>query len=182
MIFTETKLSGAFIIELERFEDSRGFFALSWSAAEFARRKLDSQLAECNVSVNNKKGTLRGMHYQAHPHGQTKLVRCTMGAIYDVAIDLRATSPTFKQWVGVELSAKNRLMIYIPKGFAHGFQTLEDNSEVFYQMSDPYVPDSGRTVRWNDPAFSIDWPPDDRTINDRDRLCPDLDQRKLDEF
>ena len=176
MLFTETKLNGAFIIELERFEDTRGFFALSWSAEEFARRNLESQLAECNISQNNKKGTLRGMHYQAHPHGQTKLVRCTMGAIYDVAIDLRASSPTFKQWVGVELSAKNRRMLYIPKGFAHGFQTLEDDSEVFYQMSSPYKPDSGRTVRWDDPAFAINWPPDDRIINDRDRLCPDFEQ------
>jgi dTDP-4-dehydrorhamnose 3,5-epimerase len=176
MIFTETKLKGAFLIELEKFEDSRGFFALSWSPEEFARRSLDSELAECNVSRNNRKGTLRGMHYQAHPHGQTKLVRCTMGAIYDVVIDLRASSPSFKQWVGVELSANNHRMIYIPKGFAHGFQTLEDNSEVFYQMSYRYVPDSGRAVRWNDPAFDIYWPPGDRIIIERDREYPDFNQ------
>ncbi len=176
MIFTETKLSGAFLIELERFEDSRGFFALSWSTQEFARHGLDSQLVECNVSQNNKKGTLRGMHYQARPHGQTKLVRCTRGSVYDVALDLRKSSPTFKQWVGVELSAKNCLMIYIPKGFAHGFQTLEEDSEVFYQMSQPYIPDSSRTVRWDDPAFGIHWPPDDRIIIDRDRLCPDFNE------
>jgi len=176
MIFTETKLKGAFLIELEKFEDSRGFFALSWSAEEFARRKLDSELAECNVSRNNRKGTLRGMHYQTHPHGQTKLVRCTMGAIYDVAIDLRASSPTFRQWIGFELSANNHLMLYIPKGFAHGFQTLEDNSEVFYQMSDPYVRNSGRGVRWDDPAFGISWPPGDRIIIDRDKEYPDFKQ------
>ena len=174
MIFNETKLSGAFLIELERFEDARGFFALSWSTQEFARHGLDSQLVECNVSQNNKKGTLRGMHYQAHPHGQTKLVRCTRGSVYDVAIDLRRSSPTFKHWVGVELSAKNCVMFYIPQGFAHGFQTLADDSEVLYQMSQPYIPDSGRTVRWDDPAFDIYWPPDDRIMNDRDRLCPDF--------
>ena len=179
MIFTETKLSGVFLIELERLEDTRGFFALSWSAEEFARRSLDSQLAECNISLNNKKSTLRGMHYQAHPHGQTKLVRCTMGAIYDVVIDLRASSPTFKQWVGVELSAKNHLMIYIPKGFAHGFQTLEDNSEVFYQMSHPYMPHSSRAVRWDDPAFDINWPPGERIILEKDRSWPDFNENSF---
>ena len=176
MIFTETKLSGVFLIEPERFEDARGFFALSWSAEEFARRGLVSQLAECNISQNNKKGTLRGMHYQAHPHGQTKLVRCTMGAIYDVAVDLRASSPTFKQWIGVELSAGNRLMIYIPEGFAHGFQTLADDSEVFYQMSHPYMGQSGRGVRWDDPAFDIQWPPGERIIIERDRSWPDFNE------
>ena len=179
MIFTETKLNGAFLIELERIEDERGFFALSWSAEEFARHGLDSQLVECNVSRNNKKGTLRGMHYQAHPHGQTKLVRCTMGVIYDVVVDLRASSPTFKQWVGVELSANNHLMIYIPKGFAHGFQALEDNSEVFYQMSHPYVPHSSRTVRWDDSAFDIYWPPGERIILERDRSCPDFNENSF---
>ena len=174
MIFNETKLSGVFLIEPERLEDARGFFALSWSAEEFARRNLVSQIAECNISQNNKKGTLRGMHYQAHPHSQTKLVRCTMGAIYDVVIDLRASSPTFKQWIGVELSANNRLMIYIPGGFAHGFQTLEDNSEVFYQMSHPYVAQSSGGVRWDDSTFDISWPPGERIIIERDRSWPDF--------
>jgi dTDP-4-dehydrorhamnose 3,5-epimerase len=178
MIFTETKLSGVFLIELERLEDVRGFFALTWSAEEFARRSLVSQLAECNISLNNRKGTLRGMHYQAHPHSQTKLVRCTMGAIYDVVIDLRAPSPTFKQWLGVELSANNHRMIYIPKGFAHGFQTLEDHSEVLYQMSYPYVPASSRGVRWDDPAFGIHWPDGDRIIIERDRAYPDFNQEE----
>jgi dTDP-4-dehydrorhamnose 3,5-epimerase len=176
MIFTETKLKGAFIIDLERFEDSRGFFAHSWSAAEFAHRDLDSELVECSISVNNRKGTLRGMHYQAHPHGQTKLVRCTMGAIYDVVIDLRVSSPTFKQWIGVELSANNHRMLYVPKDFAHGFQTLEDNSEVFYQMSYHYVPESGRGVRWDDPAFSIHWPSANRIIIERDREYQDFNE------
>jgi dTDP-4-dehydrorhamnose 3,5-epimerase len=175
MIFRETKLKGAFVIELERLADGRGFFALSWSADEFARRGLDSDLAECNISMNKQKGTLRGMHYQAPPHGQTKLVRCTMGAIYDVLIDLRSSSPTFKQWVGFELSAINHLMLFIPKGFAHGFQTLEDNSEVFYQMSYPYIHSSGSGVRWNDPAFGIDWPLPVKVINARDNSYKDFD-------
>jgi dTDP-4-dehydrorhamnose 3,5-epimerase len=175
VIFKETKLKGAFIIELERFEDERGFFALAWSQHEFARRGLESQFAECNVSFNHGKGTLRGMHYQEAPHGQAKIVRCTMGAIYDVIIDLRNGSPTFKQWVGGELTAVNRRMLYVPKDFAHGFQTLENETEVFYQMSSPFVPDSGRGVRWNDPAFGINWPaPEAKIINERDRAYPDF--------
>jgi len=175
VIFKETKLKGAFIVELEKFADERGFFALSWSRDEFARRGLESQFAECNVSFNHQQGTLRGMHYQEAPHGQAKVVRCTSGSIYDVIIDLRADSPTFKQWVGVELSAGNRLMLYVPKDFAHGFQTLEDETEVFYQMSSPYVPDSGRGVRWNDPAFGIDWPaPEAKIINERDQNYSDF--------
>jgi dTDP-4-dehydrorhamnose 3,5-epimerase len=175
MIFSETKLAGAFLIELEKFEEERGFFARSWSEREFAERGLESRLAECNISFNKKKGTLRGMHYQAAPHGQVKVVRCTLGSIYDVIIDLRIGSPTFKQWVGVELSAANRRMLYIPKDFAHGFQTLEDATEVFYQMSDYYFPENGRGVRWNDPAFGIGWPELDRmTIADRDRDYPDF--------
>lgn len=177
MVFKETKLAGAFIIELERFEDERGFFAHSWSARQFAERGLVSRLVECSISFNRKRGTVRGMHYQAAPHGQTKVVRCTMGSIYDVIIDLRAASLTFKQWVGVDLTAGNRLMLYIPKDFAHGFQTLEDETEVFYQISDIYVPESGRGVRWNDPAFGISWPEAAEIIlNDRDRTYPDFDR------
>jgi dTDP-4-dehydrorhamnose 3,5-epimerase len=176
IIFKETKLKGPFIVELEKVEDERGFFALSWSRDEFARRGLESQFPECNISFNHKKGTLRGMHYQEAPHGQAKIVRCTMGAIYDVIIDLRAGSPTFKQWVGVELTASNRRMVYVPKDFAHGFQTLENETEVFYQMSAPYFPDSGRGVRWNDPAFGIEWPEDERIIIARDSEYPDLTQ------
>jgi dTDP-4-dehydrorhamnose 3,5-epimerase len=174
MILTETKLKGAFVIELERFEDERGFFALSWSQKDFAERGLDAELAECNVSFNRKKGTLRGMHYQDAPHGQVKVVRCTMGAIFDVIIDLRPDSQTFRQWVGVRLTASNRKALYIPKGFAHGFQTLEDDSEVLYQMSTPYVTGSGRGVRWNDPAFGIEWPEDVRTIIARDMEYADF--------
>lgn len=174
MIFTETKLTGAFIVEPERFEDERGFFALSWSEKEFAERGLESRLVECNISFNKPKGTLRGMHFQHAPCGQVKLVRCTMGAIYDVIIDLRPSSETFKQWIAVELTASNRFMLYVPKDFGHGFQTLRDNSEVFYQMSSPYAPESAAGVRWNDPAFNIEWPTDERTINPRDQHYPDF--------
>jgi len=175
MIFTETKLNGAFIVEPERFEDERGFFALSWSRKEFAARGLDSELAECNISFNKQKGTVRGMHYQQPPYGQTKLVRCTGGAIYDVIIDLRPMSATFKCWAGVELTESNHLMLYVPKDFAHGFQTLQDNTEVFYQMSTPYSPESGRGLRWNDPAFGIEWPESTGVImNERDQAYTDF--------
>lgn len=174
MIFKETKLKGAFVIELERFEDERGFFSLSWSEKEFAGQGLEPRLVESNVSFNRKKGTLRGMHYQQSPHGQVKLVRCTMGAVYDVIVDLRPASPTFKQWFSIELTAINRSSLYVPKDFAHGFQTLEDDSEVFYQMSAPYVPGSGTGVRWNDPAFSIEWPSAERIIIARDQEYSDF--------
>jgi dTDP-4-dehydrorhamnose 3,5-epimerase len=173
MIFRETKLEGAFIVEPKKFEDERGFFAHSWSEREFAEHGLDSHLAECSISFNRKRGTLRGMHFQAAPYGQVKLVRCTMGSIYDVIIDLRAGSPTFKQWIGVELTAENRQVLYIPKGFAHGFQTLEDNTEVCYQMSAVYAPESARGVRWSDPAFCIAWPQvTGIIINSRDESYP----------
>jgi dTDP-4-dehydrorhamnose 3,5-epimerase len=174
MIFTETKLKGAFVIGLERREDERGFFALTWSEKEFANHNLESRLVEIDISFNRKKGTLRGMHYQQSPHSQVKLVRCTMGAIYDVIIDLRPDSHTFKQWESFELSATNRLSLYVPGDFAHGFQTLQDDAEVLYQMSSPYVPGSGAGVRWNDPAFGVEWPEDDRTIIARDRDYPDF--------
>lgn len=174
MVFVETKLEGAYLVKLEPYEDERGFFALSWSKKEFAARGLESRLAECNVSFNRKKGTLRGMHYQEAPYGQVKLVRCTRGAIFDVIVDLRPSSPTFKQWEGTELSAENRHALYVPRDFAHGFQTLTDDAEILYQMSDPFVPGSGRGVRWNDPAFGIDWPDDVRIINQRDADYPDF--------
>ena len=174
MIFTETKLSGAFVIDLERFEDERGFFAQCWSAKEFAARGLNPQLVETNISFNWKEGTLRGMHFQIPPHAQPKLVRCTAGAIYDVIIDLRSNSATFKQWIAVELTAANHRQLYIPEGFAHGFQTLADETEVLYQMSAPYVSESARGVRWNDPSFAIDWPPAERIIIARDQTYPDF--------
>lgn len=175
MIFTETKLLGAFVIDLEKYTDARGFLAQSWSAREFAARGLNPQIAECNVSFSRLKGTLRGMHFQSPPHAQIKLVRCTAGAIFDAIIDLRPESPTFKQWVAVELTAANRRLLYVPEGFAHGFQTLADNSEVYYQMSDVYAPEFAGGVRWNDPAFGIEWPEEDnRIINARDREYPDF--------
>ena len=167
-------MTGCFLIQIERYEDHRGFFALSWSEKDFAKRGLDSRLMECNISFNNKKGTLRGMHYQEEPRGQVKLVRCTLGSIYDVVIDLRPRSSTFKEWIGMELTARNRQMLYIPKGFSHGFQTLEDETEVFYQMSEVYVPESGRGVRWNDPQFGIVWPEMPRVISERDGTYPDF--------
>lgn len=175
MRFLETRLSGAVIVEAERLTDERGFFARSWSQREFSEQGLNSNLVECNLSFNERQGTLRGMHFQAAPHEQAKLVRCTRGAIYDVIIDLRTSSPTFKQWLGVELTAENRLMLYVPDGFAHGFQTLKDSSEVFYQMSAYYAPESAAGVRWNDPAFNIEWPDvAKRIINTRDQQYPDF--------
>jgi dTDP-4-dehydrorhamnose 3,5-epimerase len=170
--FIETRLKGAYIIEPEPIEDERGFFARSWCQQEFEAHGLNPNLVQCNISFNKKKGTLRGMHYQVTPHEEAKLVRCTKGAIYDVIIDLRPDSPTFKQWIAVELTAKNYKMLYIPEGFAHGFQSLEDNTEVFYQMSDFYHPQCARGVRWNDPVFKIEWPQNEWIISDRDLQYP----------
>lgn len=172
MIFTETRLKGAFIIEPERLEDERGFFARTWCQREFEVRGLDPRLVQCNISFNRRKGTLRGMHYQVAPHEEAKLVRCTLGAIHDVIIDLRAGSPTFKQWEAVELTAVNRWSLYIPGGFAHGYQTLEDDSEVFYQMSEFYYPESAAGVRWDDPTFAITWPMEPTVISAKDRSYP----------
>lgn len=174
MVFTATTLKSAFIIDPERLEDERGFFARSWCQREFEARRLNSRLMQCNLSFNKRKGTLRGMHYQVKLYEEAKLVRCTMGAIYDVIIDLRLDSPTFKQWEAAELTAENRRMLYIPEGFAHGFQTLEDNTEVFYQMSQFYSPEFARGVRWDDPAFNIRWPAGERIIAERDRAFPDF--------
>jgi dTDP-4-dehydrorhamnose 3,5-epimerase len=168
MVFVETGLAGVFIIEPERFEDERGWLARTWSQREFAERGLNPKLVECNLSFNLRKGTLRGMHYQSEPFAQGKLVRCTAGAIYDVAVDLRPDSATFNKWEAVELTAKNRRMFYIPEGCAHGFQTLEAAAEVLYQMSEVYAPEHARGVRWNDPAFGIRWPLPDPFMLDRD--------------
>jgi dTDP-4-dehydrorhamnose 3,5-epimerase len=175
MKFAETRLKDAFIVELERFEDERGYFAQSWSYRDFQAAGLDPRLVECNVSFNRRKGTLRGMHYQEAPYEQVKLVRCTRGAIYDVIIDLRPASTSFKQWLGVELTDGNARMLYVPAGLAHGFQTLVDDTEVSYQVSTYFEPASGRGVRWNDPAFGIEWPEiERRTIISRDRNYPDF--------
>ncbi len=174
MIFTETKLPGAFVIELEKHSDQRGFFARTFCSQEFKAHGLNSQVVQCNVSFNKCKGTLRGMHYQAAPFAEAKLVRCTSGSIYDVIIDLRSSSRTFKQYFAVELSHENRRMLYIPEEFAHGFQTLEADTEVFYQMSRPYSAEHARGVRWNDSAFGLEWPAGERIIIDRDQEYPDF--------
>ncbi len=173
MIFSETKLKGIFIIEPERLEDERGFFARTWCRREFEAHGLNPNLVQCNISFNKKKGTLRGMHYQVVPHQEAKVVRCTAGAIYDVIIDLRPASPTFKQWIAVELTAENCKMLYIPEDFAHGFQTLADNTEVFYQMSEFYHPECARGIRWNDPMFEIEWPLPEITLSAKDNSYPD---------
>ena len=174
VIFQRTALEGAFVLEPERLSDERGFFARTWCAREAERHGLDPRVVQCSTSYNTTKGTLRGMHFQAAPHEEAKLVRCTRGAVYDVIIDLRPSSPTFTRHVAVMLSAENGRAIYVPEGFAHGFQTLEDDSEVLYQMSTFYVPSHSRGVRWNDPAFGIAWPPGERIITDRDRSYPDF--------
>src|ERR1700677_190238 len=158
MRFLQTPLAGACVIELEEIEDERGWFARSFDPQEFAAHGLDPAIAQCNVSFNARCGTLRGLHYQAAPHGESKLVRCVRGAIFDVAVDLRADSPSYRQWHGVELSGENRLAYYIPVGLAHGFQTLTDDCEVLYQMGHRYVPQAARGVRFDDPAFAIRWP------------------------
>lgn len=158
MIFKETRLKGAYIIELEPLADERGFFARSFCQDEFDKHGLNTRIVQCNISYNKKRGTLRGMHYQVAPHEEAKLVTCVKGAIYDVIIDLRPNSPTYTQWLNVELSSRNYNMLYIPIGMAHGFQTLEDDTLVHYQMSEFYHPECARGVRWNDPAFGVEWP------------------------
>ncbi|HYH86100.1 MAG TPA: dTDP-4-dehydrorhamnose 3,5-epimerase [Pyrinomonadaceae bacterium] len=176
MIASETKLRGVYVIEPERFEDERGFFARSWSEQELAALGADGRFVEGNFSFNWKKGTLRGMHYQAAPHGQAKLVRCTRGRIYDVGVDIRPDSPTFGRWIGVELSAENRTMLYLPADFGHGYLSLEDETEVYYQVTGTYAPDSGCGFRWDDPAFRIEWPmaTDELIVNRRDRAYEDF--------
>jgi dTDP-4-dehydrorhamnose 3,5-epimerase len=174
LIFEETKLKGAFVIHPERRDDDRGFFARTFCRREFEAHGLNSQVAQCNISFNARKAVLRGMHFQIAPFEEAKLVRCTAGSIYDVIIDLRASSPTYRQYFAVELSAGSRKMLYVPEGFAHGFQTLEDHTEVFYQMSQFYSPECAQGVRWDDPAFGIKWPAGERTIHERDRTYPNF--------
>lgn len=173
MIFREIGIPGAYVIEPERKSDSRGFFARTYCRNELEDRGLDPTIVQCNVSVNSWAGTVRGMHWQAEPHEEIKLVRCTAGAIYDVVLDLRPDSPTYRQHRGVELTRENRHALYVPAGLAHGFQALEDDSEVFYQMSNFYYPESARGVRWNDPAFDITWPRPVTVISERDAGYPD---------
>jgi dTDP-4-dehydrorhamnose 3,5-epimerase len=174
MTFVETPIAGAVVVEIERYHDERGFFARSWCAREFEARGLNTCLVQCNVSRNHRRGTLRGMHYQLAPHAEVKVVRCTKGAVYDVIVDLRTESPTFLRHFGIEMTAENHRALYIPEGVAHGFITLADDAELFYQMSAYYAPEAARGVRWNDPAFAIDWPEPVTVISARDRDYPDF--------
>jgi dTDP-4-dehydrorhamnose 3,5-epimerase len=177
VIFTETRLAGAFTIDVELHEDERGFFARVWDGEDFARRGLDARVVQSSIAYNHAAGTLRGLHYQAPPFAETKLVRCTGGAIWDVIVDLRRESPTFLEWLAVELTAENRRTLYVPEHFAHGYQTLEDASEVWYQMSAPYAPDAARGLHWHDARLGIDWPAAERRIiSERDRAWPGVDE------
>lgn len=174
MIFTETELKGAFIIDLERREDSRGFFARTWCAQEFAAHGLKDLIAQANMSLTKQRGSIRGMHFQRPPYAEAKTVRCTRGAIYDVIIDLRPDSPSYRRWIGVELTAENYRMLYVPEGFAHGFQTLSDDAEVSYNVSQFYTPGAEGGLRYNDPAFGIAWPLPLSVISEKDAAWPDF--------
>lgn len=174
MIFTETPLAGAFVIALEPRGDDRGFFARAFCQHELAAHGLETTVAQANLSYNHRRGTLRGLHMQNPPHGEDKLVRCITGAIYDAIVDLRPGSPTYLQWFGVELSAANRLMLYVPRGFAHGYQSLTDGSEVLYMVTQFYAPGAERGLRWNDPAFGIAWPLAEPILSPRDADAPDF--------
>jgi dTDP-4-dehydrorhamnose 3,5-epimerase len=174
MTFRETSLAGVWIVEPEPLADARGFFARTWCRREFEARGLDPALAQCSVSVTKRRGTVRGMHVQLPPHGEAKLVRCTRGAIHDVALDARRGSPTFGRWVAAELTADNHRMLYVPEGVAHGFQTLTDDAEVFYQISEFHHPESERGIRWDDTAVGIVWPVADVTVSPRDAGLPRL--------
>ncbi len=172
MRFTETEIRGAFILDAEQIADERGFFARTWARDEFEAHGLNPDLAQCNLSYNHRAGTVRGMHWQAAPHAETKLVRCTQGGLYDVVVDLRPDSPTYLRWVGVELTAENRRALYIPEGCGHGFQTLEDATEVLYMITEYYTPAAARGMRWNDPAINVAWPLDMTVISERDAHYP----------
>ena len=174
MLFEETRIAGVYAVEIEPVWDERGCLARTWCSAEFARRGLAPGLAQCSISLNKWRGTLRGMHYQLPPCTEAKLVRCVRGAIYDVVLDIRRRSPTFGQWQAVELSEENFCMLYVPEGVAHGFQTLADNSHVFYQISTPFSREHARGVRWDDPLFAIDWPISDPILSQKDRSYPDF--------
>lgn len=175
MHFNETRLKGSFVIELEKIKDDRGFFSRAWCQKEFLSHGLNHKIVQCNLSFNAIKGTLRGIHYQIEPYAEAKIIRCTSGKIYDVIVDLRPKSSTYLQWLGFELSAENRKMLYIPEDFAHGYLTLADNTEVFYQVSQFYSPGSESGIRWNDPLINIKWPNmSDLIISEKDKNWPDL--------
>ena len=175
MDFNETPLPGAYLIDLNRLGDDRGFFARVFCTREFSEAGLVTSFVQVNNSLSANRGTLRGMHYQLAPNAETKIVRCIRGALFDVIIDLRPDSPTYMQHFGVELSADNRLMLYVPKGFAHGFVTLQDDTEAFYFVDEFYAPDVERGIRWNDPTFQIDWPVVPREISEKDAQHRDFD-------
>jgi dTDP-4-dehydrorhamnose 3,5-epimerase len=176
VIFAETAIPGAYTIDLDRREDDRGFFARAWDVGEFAAHGLSTRLVQANVSFNRSAGTLRGMHFQRAPHEEAKLVRCTRGAIYDAIVDLRPDSPAFKRWIGVELTEQNRRSLYVPEGCAHGYQTLSDATETFYLVSEAYAPESEGGVRWDDPAFAIEWPAaEERLLSPKDAAWPDFE-------
>ena len=175
MRFTETSLPDAYVIDLERREDERGFFARAWCRREFEAHGLEADLVQCNLSSNPRAGTLRGMHYQVPPHAETKLVRCVRGAIFDAIVDLRAGSSTFGNWLGVELTAENGRMLYVPEGFAHGFETLVDGTDVYYQISAYYAPGAESGLRWDDPTIAIDWPLPPTLIAEKDANWPDFE-------
>jgi dTDP-4-dehydrorhamnose 3,5-epimerase len=175
MIFTPTRLKDAYVIDVERHADDRGFLARTFCEREFEQHGLPMRIVQSSTIHSPRRHTLRGLHYQEVPHAETKLVRCTRGAIFLVMVDLRPSSPRRNEWIGVELSARSERLAYVPAGFAQGYQTLEDDTEVHYQMSHPYVPEAARGVRWNDPAFGIDWPPADvRIMSERDRTWPNI--------
>ena len=174
MIFTETDLKGSYIIEPEKVEDDRGFFTRSWDKRLFEQNGLNTNLVQCNISFNKVKGIIRGLHYQTVPYEEVKLIRCTSGRIFDVIVDLRINSTTFKKWIGLDLNSKNHKMVYVPEGFAHGFQTMEDETEVFYQMSQFYNLDFAKGIRWNDKEINIKWPLKEIIISDRDKSFPDF--------
>ncbi len=174
MIFSPTELKGAYLVGLQRIEDARGFFARGWCRKEFTEQGLNPDLAQLNLAFSHRRGTLRGLHFQVAPHAEAKLVRCTRGALYDVIIDLRPGSPTFRRWLGVELTADNRQMLYVPEGFAHGYQTLADETEMYYQTTEFYVPQAARGVRYNDPAFAVKWPLPVAVISEADQKWPDF--------
>lgn len=176
MKFLETDFKNCFLIDIDKEIDHRGFFARVWDKKIFTSHNINTNLSQCSISANKKIGTLRGIHYQTYPHEEDKLVRCTRGRIFDVVVDLRPNSKTYKKWMGVELSEENYRMIYIPKGIAHGFQTLEDNTEVFYQISDEYMPNYSKGIRWNDPAFHIEWPIDSPIMSQRDKEYPNFEK------
>jgi len=180
--FLETRLAGTFLIEQERHADDRGFFARTWCADEFARHGLAASLVQCSTSYNRRRGTLRGLHYQAPPFAECKLVRCTRGALYDVALDLRPDSPSFRSWIGYELDPENGRALYLPPGVAHGFYCLSDDTEVSYQMSIPHQPQAARGVRWNDSFHRVVWPGPVAVIAERDRDYPDFDPARLQEL